>query len=67
MTPRDEYKSASNYMRKRLNAGCQLNSTPCNVGPAWHAAKTVILASGRQPAPVFRHELHYQSAYLPRR
>lgn len=61
------YTLSHRWMRKRLNAGCALpERAPVNAGPEWLAARAVVVGSGRQPAPVFDHALHYDMTYVRR-
>lgn len=67
---RGSFRSMHQFYRRRLNAGgkLQLSNPQAGGGTAEQvrahvAAFAVVVASGRQPAPVFRHWLHWPHAY----
>ena len=66
MCARTDYRISHQYFRRRLNAGGEIRLPTCgHIGPGQRAAFEVVKASGREPAPVFRHELHYPWNYGP--
>lgn len=63
---RTDYRLSSQYFRRRLNAGAEIKLPTCGrIGAGQRAAFDVVKSSGRVPAPVFRHELHYPHNYGP--
>jgi hypothetical protein len=60
------YKLSHQWMRRRLNAGCDIGAQPQATGSEWIAARDAVLATGRLKAPTYDHALHYHGTYVRR-
>lgn len=67
MSARDMFRMHHAAFRRRLNAGARIALPACGeISAPQRAAFEVVQASGREPAPAFRHALHYPWNYGPR-